>query len=110
MRPQAVQDEEELNEYAAEGQDATHDNAGQRAGVQVLGGYLTRDLVGAHRMLHNGLLEAQVGSEEHERCAHAQPQGEQSDQCGEGYGRRALVYPQHQIEHKEDDKHDSKNE
>ncbi len=107
MRPQAVEDEEELNEDAAEGQDAAHDNAWQRASVQILDGDLTRDLVGAHGVLNHGLLEAQVRAQEHEWCAHAEPQSEQSDQCAEWYGRRALVYPQNQVEHKENDKHNS---
>ena len=107
MRPQAVQDEEELNEDAAEGQYAAHEDAGQRTRVQVLRGYLTRYLVGAHRVLDESALEAQIRADEDERRRHQEPQGEQRYQRRERNGRRAAVHPQHQVEHEEDGEHNT---
>ena len=52
--PDAIEDEEELDEDAAEGKDASHDDTGQWTCVERLLGDLTRDLVGAHGVL-NGL-------------------------------------------------------
>ena len=43
--PDAIENEGELNEYAAEGQKATHHHAGQKASVHRLVRNLTRDLV-----------------------------------------------------------------
>ena len=56
--PDAVEDEEELDEDAAKGQHATHDDARQGAGVQRLVWDLAWDLVCAHWML-NGLATSQ---------------------------------------------------
>lgn len=50
-RPDGVQDEEQLDEDAAEGQDATHDDAWQGLCVYTLLGNLPGDLVGADRVL-----------------------------------------------------------
>lgn len=49
--PERVQDEEQLDEDAAEGQDAAHDDAGHGLGVDRLVRDLARDLVGADRVL-----------------------------------------------------------
>lgn len=49
--PDGVQDEEELDEDAAEGQDAAHDDARQRLRVYALLGDLPWDLVGADGVL-----------------------------------------------------------
>lgn len=52
--PDAIEDEEELDEDAAEGQDAPHDDAGDRLGEERLFWDLSGDLVGSNRLL-NGL-------------------------------------------------------
>lgn len=49
--PDGVQDEEELDEDAPEGQDAAHDDARQRLRVYALLGDLPWDLVGADGVL-----------------------------------------------------------
>ena len=49
--PDGVEDEEELDEDAAEGQDSAHDDARRRSRVQRLVGHLARDLIGPHRVL-----------------------------------------------------------
>ena len=79
MRPDAVQNEEQLNEYAAERQNAAHNDAGQWACVKVLRRYLTRDLIGACWIFDHLFLEAKVRADENERCTNQEPQGEQSD-------------------------------
>lgn len=48
--PNAVQNEEQLNKDAAKGQNATHDHARKRFGIQALRWHLTRNLVCPHRM------------------------------------------------------------
>lgn len=54
--PNAVEDEEELDEDAAEGQDAAHDDARHRFGEEWLLRNLAWDLVCSHRWL-NALLK-----------------------------------------------------
>ncbi len=49
--PDAVEDEEQLDEDAAERQDAAHEGAGEWVGQPVLVGDLTGDLIGPHRLL-----------------------------------------------------------
>ena len=49
--PDAVENEEELDEDTAEWQHATHDDARQRARVEGLLGDLARNLIGSHRMI-----------------------------------------------------------
>lgn len=48
--PDAVEDEEQLNEDASEGQDATHHDPWEGFGVKRLLWNLTRDLIGAYGM------------------------------------------------------------
>lgn len=67
MRPYAVKDEEELDEDAAEGQDAAHDDAWQGSGKEGLLGNLPRDLVCSHRWLNARLFEAKVCASKSER-------------------------------------------
>ena len=62
IRPNAVQYEEELNEDTAERQNAAHNYAGQGLSVNRLLWDLTRDLIGADRMLDCSFLEAEVGA------------------------------------------------
>ena len=50
--PDAVENEEELNEDAAERQNSTHQNSGNGTDVHGLLRDLTRDLIGAHWMLN----------------------------------------------------------
>lgn len=49
--PDGVQNEEQLDEDAAEGQDTTHDDAWQGLCIHALFRNLPRDLVGADRIL-----------------------------------------------------------
>jgi len=49
--PQRTQDKEQLNENAAEGQNATHNDARNRLSVDRLIGNLTGNLVGTHWVL-----------------------------------------------------------
>lgn len=76
VRPDRVEDEEELNEDASERQDAAHHDRRYRSRVEILEWDLARDLVGAHRVLNRRLLEAEVRAEEDEWCAHAEPERE----------------------------------
>ena len=74
MRPDAVQDEEELDEDAAERQNSTHDDAGNRTRVDGLFGDLTRNLIRPNRMFDRALLEAEVSAHERQGHRHADPQ------------------------------------
>lgn len=50
-RPQGIEDEEELNEDAAEGENSAHDDSGDGLRVDGLVGDLAGDLVGTDRVL-----------------------------------------------------------
>jgi hypothetical protein len=56
---------------------------------------LSRNLVGADRLLNGRPPEAEIGADEGERDRDAEPEGEQRHQREEGNGRRAPVVPQH---------------
>jgi hypothetical protein len=64
VRPDAVQDEEKLDENASERQNATHEYARQWSGVKMLDGYLTWYLVGADWVLDWSSFKSQVGAYE----------------------------------------------
>lgn len=49
--PDTVEDEEELNEDAAKGQDASHERGGDGVGQPVLLRNFTRNLIGVYRLL-----------------------------------------------------------
>lgn len=51
MRPDRIEDEEELDEDATERQDSTHQDTRCRTGVDQLRRYLPRDLIGTHWVL-----------------------------------------------------------
>lgn len=63
-RPDRVQDEEQLNENTAEGQDPAHDDARNWLSVDRLVWYLTRDLIGSNWMLQGPLSESKIGADE----------------------------------------------
>jgi len=72
--PNTVEDEEQLDEDASEGEDPAHDDAGDGLGVDGLVRDLPGDLVGAHRLLHRGLPEPEVSADEGERHGDAEPE------------------------------------
>jgi len=106
MRPNAVENEEELNEDAAEGEDAAHDDSRERARVDGLVGDLARDLVCPHGMLDRALLEAEIRADEGQRHGHTEPQCQQPHQCSKGDGGRRLLRPENQIHDEEDGEDD----
>ncbi len=53
VSPDAVEDEEELNEDATKRQDTSHEGGRDGVGKPALVWNLTRNLVGAHRLLHS---------------------------------------------------------
>mmetsp|Transcript_17633 Transcript_17633/g.57055 ORF Transcript_17633/g.57055 Transcript_17633/m.57055 type:complete len:221 (-) Transcript_17633:1033-1695(-) len=66
VQPHRGQDEEELNEHSAEGEDAADHDGEDRLHVPRLLGHLAGDLVGAHGVVRRRLLEAEVGPDEHQ--------------------------------------------
>ena len=50
--PDGVEDEEQLDEYAAKGQNSSHDDTRERLRVERLLRDLTRDLIGPHWMFN----------------------------------------------------------
>lgn len=82
MRPDAVQNEEKLDEDAAEGQDAAHHDAGQRPRVDRLFGDLTRNLIRPDGMFDRAFLKAEIGADEGQRHGDADPQRQQADLAG----------------------------
>ena len=107
VRPNAVEYEEQLYEYAAEWKNAAHEDAGYWLRVKVLGWYLTRYLIRSHWVLDDVLFEAQVRADEDEWCADKKPQGQKAHQGKEWHRRRATIDPQYQIQYEYKDEHNS---
>jgi len=97
MGPKAVQNEEQLDKYAAERQNSAHDHAGQRFGVQTLRWYLTRYLIRPHGVFNGPFLETKIGSNEGQRNADAKPQSQNCQQRRERYRAGRSFSPQDQI-------------
>ena len=64
--PDRVQDEKELDENAAKGEDSAHDDAGDGLRVEALVRDLAGNLVGAHRLLDTWLPEIYYGLHRHD--------------------------------------------
>jgi len=105
--PNTVEDEEQLDEDASEGEDPAHDDARDGLGVDGLVRDLPGDLVGAHRLLHRGLPEPEVSADEGERHGDAEPERQQRHQREEGDGGGGSLVPQHQVQHEEVAEHDA---
>ena len=101
VRPDAVQDEEELDEDATEREDAAHEDAGEWSRVDALLRDLAWDLVRADGDLDWRLLESEVCTEEREGHRDSEPEGEQCDQRAKGDSSRGVLHPQCQIENEE---------
>ena len=99
--PDAVKDEEELDEDASEGQDTAHDDTGDGLGVDGLVGDLPGDLVGPDRLLDGRLPEAEVGADEGERHRHPEPEGQEGHQGEEGDGGGGAVVPEDEVQDEE---------
>jgi len=99
--PDAVQDEEELDKNAAKWEHSTHDDAGDRLGINALVRNLPGDLVGPHGLLDAGLPEAKVGTYEGERHGDTKPEGEEGDKSEERNGSTTAIVPEHKVEDEE---------
>ena len=84
--PDAVEDEEELNEDASEGEDTAHDDAGDGLGVDRLIRNLSRNLIGPHWLLDGWLPETKVGADKCQGNGDTEPEGQQRHQSEEGDG------------------------
>lgn len=108
--PNGTHDEVELNEDAAEGQNASHYNTGDGLGVHGLLWDLTRNLVGPHRVLYGPFAESEERPDEGERHGDPDPQGDQSKESAEGNRCRASLGPEYQIHHEEETEHDARHQ
>jgi hypothetical protein len=79
MSPNAVQDEEKLDKYATERQNAAHHHTGHGFRVQSLLGNLSRNLVSTNRMFDRLLFKSEKGSNERQRNRNAEPQSQNGD-------------------------------
>ena len=77
--PDTIENEEELNEDATEGQNAAHDDSWDGTRIDGLVGNLSRDLVRPNGMLDRAFLESKVGADEGQRDGHADPQRQQTN-------------------------------
>lgn len=84
MRPNAVENEEKLNEDAAKGEDATHHYTRDGFGEEGLLRYLTGDLVCSHWLLNCWFLESKVGTNKGEGYRDSKPQGQNGNQSTKG--------------------------
>lgn len=66
VRPDAVENEKQLDEDASEWQDSSHDNARKRFSIEGLLWNLSWNLVGPHRMFNGAFLETEVRSDKGE--------------------------------------------
>jgi len=76
--PDGVENKEELNEDTTEGQDSSHDDAGNRLVVNALVGDLSWNLVCSHRLFNHWFSKSEICSHKGERYADAEPEREQS--------------------------------
>lgn len=105
--PDGVEDEEQLDEDAAEGQHPAHDDARQRSGVHTLLRDLPWDLVCPHWVLQTPLSVSKEGTNKGERHRHQEPEGQEGQQGGEGDGSTGPFVPQHQVHDEEQAKHNT---
>mmetsp|Transcript_17587 Transcript_17587/g.51091 ORF Transcript_17587/g.51091 Transcript_17587/m.51091 type:complete len:496 (+) Transcript_17587:327-1814(+) len=108
VEPDGGEDEEELDEDRAEGQDAAHEHAEGRGHVPGLLRHLPRDLVGARGVLDDGLLVPEVGAYEGERYRDAEPHAEQCEEGAKGHGAGALLPPDEEVKDEADEAHDAR--
>ena len=99
--PDAIQDEEELNEDTSKGEDASHDDPRNGLSVDGLVGDLTWDLVRPHRLLDRRFPEAEVGSDEGEGDGDTEPECQQGDEGEERNGSTGGIIPEDQVEDEE---------
>jgi len=86
--PDTVENKKQLDENAAEGQNAAHDDAGDGLGVNRLVRDLSGYLVGPHWLFDAGFSEAEVGPDESKRDGYSKPESEERHQGEEWDGGR----------------------
>ena len=86
MGPDWVQNEEQLDEDAAERKDTTHDNSRNWFCVKDLLRNFSLDRVGADRMLDRSVFVAIESSQEGKRDGNTKPQKENDDEGSEWNG------------------------
>ena len=91
------EDEEELDEACAEGEDARHQRGEHRVHVPGLRGDLPGDLVGADGLLVGLLAVAEVVAEVDEGEGDAEPHGAHGDHRAEGDGARGVLAPDEEV-------------
>ena len=96
--PDTVEDEEELNENAAEGEDTAHDDAGDGLSVDGLVRDLSRNLIGPHWLLYGRLPESKVGSDKGQGDGDTEPESQERHQGEEGDSGGGSLIPQHQVQ------------
>ena len=106
--PDAVQDEEQLDKDAAEGEDSTHDDAGDGLGVDGLVWNLSGNLVGSHWLLNPWFSESKVGSNKGERNGDSEPESEERDQSEEWDSSRGSLVPEDEVEDEEVTEHNAR--
>ena len=92
------EDEEELDEASAEGQDPGHEGAQGRVHVPDLLGNLPRNLVGSHRLLIGLLPVAEVVPDVNEGQRDAEPHGSHRQHGGEGDGSGRVLAPDEEVD------------
>ena len=107
MRPDGVENEEELNENTSEGQHTSHQNTWQRLSPETLLGDGSWDGVGSHRVLNHVFLESEVRSNESKRDRNSEPQTNEGTQGNERYRGRTSLTPQEDVEEEDNSKNDS---
>lgn len=104
--PDGVENEEELDEDAAERENSAHDDSGDRLCVDALVWDLSGDLVGSDWLLDHRLPEAEVSADEGEGDGHAEPERQQRHQREERDRGGASVVPENQVHDEEVSKDD----
>ena len=108
--PDWVENEEELDEDAAERQHTTHKNTGQGLRPETLLRDGSRDGVCTHRVLNHVLFESEVRSNKSERNWNAEPQTNKSAKGDEGDRSRASLAPQEDVEEEDYSENDTRAE
>ena len=101
VQPKSGHDEEELDAHCSEGEYTTKGDTKQRVRVPHLIGYVSRDLIGAHRNNNRLFLESKIATNENKGCAYTNPQEEHRQQSRKGGCCRGALKVHESIDSKE---------
>lgn len=107
VEPHRCEDEEELNEYGTEGENAADKNCEDLVHVPGLLRDLTWDLVGPDWIFNSLFLETKVRAHEHKGDRYAEPKEDQDEEGSKWDGAGGFLPPDERVKDAEHDKDDT---